>query len=68
MGEDPNLVKEDLGKKAAPKTGKKASILSQYSRDMTALALENKLDPVIGREREIKRVVSRHFCKKICIG
>ena len=57
MGEDPNLVKEDLGKKAAPKSGKKASILAQYSRDMTALALENKLDPVIGREREIKRVI-----------
>lgn len=57
MGEDPNLVKEDLGKKAAPKGGKKASILAQYSRDMTALALENKLDPVIGREREIKRVI-----------
>nr|WP_297763951.1 ATP-dependent Clp protease ATP-binding subunit [uncultured Butyrivibrio sp.] len=57
MGEDPNLVKEDLGRKAAPKTGKKASILAQYSRDMTALALENKLDPVIGREREIKRVI-----------
>ncbi|WP_051538135.1 ATP-dependent Clp protease ATP-binding subunit [Butyrivibrio proteoclasticus] len=57
MGEDPNLVKEDLGKKVAPKTGKKASILAQYSRDMTALAVENKLDPVIGREREIKRVI-----------
>ena len=57
MGEDPNLVKEDLGKKAAPKAGKKTSILAQYSRDMTALALENKLDPVIGREREIKRVI-----------
>ncbi len=57
MGEDPNLVKEDLGKKMAPKTGKKASILAQYSRDMTALAMENKLDPVIGREREIKRVI-----------
>ncbi|WP_026516701.1 ATP-dependent Clp protease ATP-binding subunit [Butyrivibrio sp. MC2021] len=57
MGEDPNLVKEDLGRKAAPKAGKKASILAQYSRDMTALASENKLDPVIGREREIKRVI-----------
>ncbi|MCR4758527.1 MAG: ATP-dependent Clp protease ATP-binding subunit [Butyrivibrio sp.] len=57
MGEDPNIVKEDLGKKMAPKTGKKASILAQYSRDMTALALENKLDPVVGREREIKRVI-----------
>ena len=57
MGEDPNIVKEDLGKKMAPKAGKKASILAQYSRDMTALALENKLDPVVGREREIKRVI-----------
>ncbi len=57
MGEDPNLVKEDLGKKTTPKGGKKPSILAQYSRDMTALALENKLDPVVGREREIKRVI-----------
>ena len=59
MGEDPNLVKEDLGRKnaAAKAGGKKASILAQYSRDMTALAQEGKLDPVIGREREIKRVI-----------
>ncbi|MCR5558660.1 MAG: ATP-dependent Clp protease ATP-binding subunit [Butyrivibrio sp.] len=57
MGEDPNLVKEDLGKKAVPKGGKKASILAQYSRDLTALALDGKLDPVVGREREIKRVI-----------
>ena len=58
MGEDPNLVKEDLGRKMnAGKSGKKASILAQYSRDMTALAKENRLDPVIGREREIKRVI-----------
>ena len=58
MGEDPNLVKEDLGRKMnTAKSGKKASILAQYSRDMTALAREDKLDPVIGREREIKRVI-----------
>ncbi len=59
MGEDPNLVREDLGKKSAgnSKSGKKPGILAQYSRDMTALAQENKLDPVIGREREIKRVI-----------
>ena len=57
MGEDPNLVKEDLGKKMAAKAGKKASMLAQYSRDLTALAVEGKLDPVVGREREIKRVI-----------
>lgn len=58
MGEDPNIVKEDLGRKQqAGKAGKKPSMLAQYSRDLTALAQENKLDPVIGRQREIKRVI-----------
>ena len=31
--------------------------LSQYSRDLTKLAVEGKLDPVIGREEEIERVI-----------
>jgi ATP-dependent Clp protease ATP-binding subunit ClpC len=31
--------------------------LEKYSRDLTALAREGKLDPVIGREEEIKRVI-----------
>ncbi len=55
MGEDPNLVKEDLGKRQSGR--KKGSALAQYSRDLTALAAAGKLDPVIGRESEIKRVV-----------
>lgn len=55
IGQDGNLYKEDLGKKNAGKA--KTSTLSQYSRDLTALAREGKLDPVIGREDEIKRVV-----------
>ena len=56
MGEDPSLVKEDLGQQ---KSGgkKKGSVLEKYSRDLTALAEEGKLDPVIGREAEIRRVV-----------
>jgi hypothetical protein len=29
--------------------------LQQYTIDLTALAAENKLDPVIGREDEIRR-------------
>ena len=33
------------------------SILAKYARDLTKLAAENKLDPVIGREHEISRVV-----------
>ena len=33
------------------------SLLSKFSRDLTALAKENKIDPVIGREDEIWRVI-----------
>ena len=32
-------------------------VLDQYSRDLTKLATEGKLDPVIGREEEIRRVI-----------
>ncbi|MBQ3790073.1 MAG: ATP-dependent Clp protease ATP-binding subunit [Lachnospiraceae bacterium] len=55
MGEDPNLVREDLGHKNHGK--KKASALEQFTRDLTALAAEGKLDPVIGRDKEIRRVI-----------
>lgn len=56
MGEDSSLYKEDLGKVKTNKKGN-PSALSQYSRDLTALAREGKLDPVIGRENEIARVI-----------
>ncbi len=55
IGQDGNLYKEDLGKKPAGKG--KPSTLEQYSRDLTALARNGKLDPVIGREDEIRRVI-----------
>ena len=34
----------------------KTPVLDNFGRDMTALAESNKLDPVIGREKEIQRV------------
>jgi len=33
-------------------------VLSQYSRDLTAAAVAGELDPVIGRDEEIERVVA----------
>lgn len=54
MGEDAPDSREELsqgrtkGKSATP-------TLNSYSRDLTALAREGKLDPVIGREQEIQR-------------
>ena len=55
IGQDGNLYKEDLGKKGDRKA--KQSTLEQYSRDLTALAREGKLDPVGGRNEEIRRVI-----------
>ncbi len=56
MGQDGALYKEDLTKKQG---GRKrgGSVLDQYSRDLTALAKKGELDPVIGREEEIGRVI-----------
>lgn len=55
IGQDGNLYKEDLGKRGERKA--KQSTLEQYSRDLTALAREGKLDPVVGRDEEIRRVI-----------
>lgn len=55
MGEDPSLYKEDLARNNKKK--KSESTLEQYSRDLTALAKEGQLDPVVGRESEIQRVI-----------
>lgn len=57
MGEDISQHKEDLRKRANKKNGGATATLNQYSRDLTALAREGKLDPVIGRDTEIMRVV-----------
>lgn len=34
----------------------KTPVLDNFGRDLTKLAFENKLDPVVGREREIERL------------
>lgn len=54
VGADANLYKEDLNPKKSKVSTK---TLDQYSRDLTLLAKNGKLDPVIGREEEIARVI-----------
>lgn len=54
IGQDPRQYKDLISKKEG---GKATETLEQYSRDLTALAKEGKLDPVIGREDEISRVI-----------
>src|SRR6266568_1129 len=41
----------------APKKPSKTPLLDQFGRDLTELARRNQLDPVIGRETEIERVI-----------
>ena len=55
MGLEPGQYKEELIKKQKKKGS--TATLEQYSRDMTALARDGRLDPVIGREEEISRVI-----------
>ena len=44
-------------KTAAAKGGGKTPTLDQFGRDLTKMATEGKLDPVIGRSGEIERVI-----------
>ena len=70
MGEDGNLYKEDLARHSGIKRKKENSALEQYSRDLTALAKEGKLDAVVGRETEIQRVIqilSRRMKNNPCL-
>ena len=59
MGEDANLYKEEFqnGRPGRKKNNEGTPVLDQYSRDLTQLAREGALDPVIGREQEANRII-----------
>ncbi|QDG53717.1 AAA family ATPase [Persicimonas caeni] len=62
MGATPQKIRETLeeghgGKKVEEPTGQVSEILSKFAEDLTALAKDNQLDPVIGRDAEIRRVM-----------
>ena len=69
VGVDPNKMYSAILKKAetAPKAAagasagregdKKNKALAEYTRDLTEAARSGKLDPVIGRDKEIQRVI-----------
>jgi len=46
-----------FGPAQARAAGGRKSVLEKYSRDLTAAAEKNELDPVIGRENEIQRII-----------
>ena len=68
MGEDAREYKEEQAKESQMR--EKGSSLEKYSRDLTLLAEEHKLDPVIGRTDEIKRliqIISRRTKNNPCL-
>lgn len=67
-GVDSKDIEINISSKSSGKSGKgkassanvvksKTPVLDNFGRDLTKFAYENKLDPVIGRENEIERVV-----------
>ena len=58
LGLDPNEAAEELSaRQNASIDGGVTPTLDQYSRDLTQMAYLNKLDPVIGRDKEIMRIM-----------
>ena len=58
MGEDSAQAREDAGrKKGKNRMNPGTPVLDQYSRDLTEMARQGKLDPVVGREAEINRLI-----------
>ncbi|MBR4682069.1 MAG: ATP-dependent Clp protease ATP-binding subunit [Elusimicrobiaceae bacterium] len=51
----PSFSKQEEQAKGSKRN--KTPTLDEYARDLTRLAMQHKLDPVIGREEEIERVV-----------
>jgi len=56
-----STVREELARtqteKMASARSKETSLLAEFSRDLTQAALDNQLDPLVGRENELERVI-----------
>src|SRR5881275_984526 len=57
-----SAIREELARtsqeKAQPsQRSRESSLLAEFSRDLTQAAMDNQLDPLVGRESEVERVV-----------
>lgn len=57
MGKNLEDYKEQIRATAKNMTKQQGMLIDRYSRDLTRLAKEGKLDPVIGRDNEISRMI-----------
>src|ERR1700739_2618783 len=56
-----STIREELARttqeKAQPQRQRESSLLAEFSRDLTQAAMDSQLDPLVGREGELERVV-----------
>lgn len=57
LGEDVPSGKSASDKEVSKKVKTNTPVLDQFSRDLTTMAREGKFDPIIGRDKEIERVI-----------
>jgi ATP-dependent Clp protease ATP-binding subunit ClpC len=59
MGADQSQIKAELEQMKPSKDSKGTTtpVLDQYSRDLTEMARRRQLDPVVGREHEMERII-----------
>lgn len=57
MGREGITYRENNANKRRKRGAGETSTLDQYARDLTDMARQGKLDPVVGREGEIQRVI-----------
>ena len=54
-------IREELARssqeKSQPQRQRESSLLSEFSRDLTQAAMDNQLDPLVGRDGELERVI-----------
>ncbi|PYV42996.1 MAG: ATP-dependent Clp protease ATP-binding subunit ClpC [Acidobacteria bacterium] len=62
-----NVIREELSKTQAEKPSssrsKETPLLAEFSRDLTQLAAENALDPLVGRDAEVERL-TQILCRR----
>ena len=56
-GEDQNSSARGMNSQGEKQEKCATETLDKFSRDMTALAKKNKFDPIVGRDKEIERIV-----------
>lgn len=57
IGEDVKQYKEELAKSRTGKYASTTPTLDQYSRDLTEMAANGELDPIVGRKKETERII-----------